>query len=171
MLKTSMRAIIFIAAFITLSAILAYSSTVQLSQSEAQSLSQTVEGINGTVLGIFENNVQIALLEFIPGFGPVYGAYSSYGTGLALAALAESNSTVGISGFELFLVLLLTPIFWIEFSCYSLAVEESLAVIISFKNHDFRSREWKWLVCSILFVVATLFVSARLEVDLINFLR
>jgi len=170
-MKTRTRAIIFIAAFITLSAILAYSSTAELSQSDAQSLSQGVEGINGTVVGIFENNVRIALLEFVPGFGPAFGAYSSYDTGLALAALAQSNPTIGISGFELFIVLLLTPIFWIEFACYSLAVEEGLAIIISLRNHDFRSREWKWLVCSILFVVATLFVSARLEVDLINFLK
>jgi len=170
-MKTKIRAVIFIVAFIALSAILAYSSTIELSQSDAQSLSQGVEGINGTVVGIFENNVQIALFEFVPGFGPAYGVYSSYDTGLALSALAQSNSTLGINGFELFLVLLLTPIFWIEFSCYSLAVEESLAIIISFKNHDFRSREWKWLICSILFVVATLFVSARLEVDLINFLK
>ena len=165
------RAIIFIIAFIILSTILAYSSSIELSQSDAQSLSQGVEGISGTVLGIFENNVQIALLEFVPGFGPAFGAYSSYNTGLALAALAQSNSTLEINGFELFLVLLLTPIFWIEFACYSLAVEESLALIISFKNRDFRTREWKWLVYSILFVVATLFVSARLEVDLINFLK
>ncbi|HXQ93348.1 MAG TPA: hypothetical protein VN739_10115 [Nitrososphaerales archaeon] len=170
-MKTRTRAIIFIVAFMTLSAILAYSSSIQLSQSDTQSLSQGVEGISGTVLGIFENNVQIALVEFVPGFGPAFGAYSSYNTGLALAALSQSNSTLGISGFELFLVLLLTPIFWIEFACYSLAVEESLAVIVSFKNRDFRTREWKWLVYSILFVVATLFVSARLEVDLINFLK
>jgi hypothetical protein len=170
-MKTKTRAIIFIIVFITLSSILAYSSSIQLSQSDAQSLSQGVEGINATVVGIFENNVQIALLEFVPGFGPAYGAYSSYDTGLALSALAQYNSTVGVSGFVLFLVLLLTPIFWIEFTCYSLAVEESLAVLISFKNRDFRSREWKWLVCSILFVVATLLVSARLEVDLINFIK
>jgi hypothetical protein len=69
---------------------------------------------------------------------------------------------------ELFLALLLTPIYWIEFSCYSLAVEESIALIISFWKKDFRTTEWKWLVVSILFVVATLFVSARLEVQLIN---
>src|SRR5579862_4529449 len=136
------RAIIFIISFLILSGIFAYSSTIQLSQSDAQSLSQSVEGINDTVVGIFENNAHIALLEFVPGFGPAFGAYSSYDTGLALAALAQSNSSVGITGFELFLVLLLTPIFWIEFACYSLAVEESLAIVICFKNHDFRTKEW-----------------------------
>jgi hypothetical protein len=170
-MKTKTRAILFIAVFITLSVILAYSSTVVLSQSDAQSMTQGVEGLNDTVPAIFRNNVQIALLEFIPGFGPAFGAYSSYDTGLAIAAIAQSTPNMSISGLELFLILLITPIFWIEFACYSLAVEESVAIIISFKNRDFRSREWKWIIGSILFVAATLFVSARLEVEMINLVK
>jgi Stage II sporulation protein M len=170
-LKTRTRAAIFLIVFVVLSAILAFSSSTVLSPSYAQSLSQSVQGIKGTVLGIFENNVQIALVEFVPGLGPAFGAYSSYDTGLAIAALAQSNPTNGLSGPELFFILLLTPIYWIEFTCYSVAVEESIALIVSFRNRDFRTSEWKWLIASIIFVVATLFISARLEVDLINSLK
>lgn len=170
-MKTRTRVIIFLVTFVVLSAILAVASSTVLSASESQSLSQSVEGIKGTVLGIFQNNVQIALLEFVPGFGPAFGAYSSYDTGLALAALAQSNPTTGLSGPELFFILLLTPIYWIEFTCYSVAVEESISLIVSFRNRDFRTVEWKWLVVSVVFVVATLFVSAKLEVDLINSLK
>ena len=162
------RAIIVVIVFLVLSGILAYSSTIQLSPADAQSLTQSAKSIDESVLGIFKNNVQIALLEFIPGFGTGFSAYTSYDTGLVLAAIAQSNQTSNITGLELFLALLLTPIYWIEFSCYSLAVEESIAVIISFPKKDFRTTEWKWLVASVLFVVATLFVSARLEVQLIN---
>jgi uncharacterized membrane protein SpoIIM required for sporulation len=166
-LKT--RVIIFLIVFLVLSGILAYSSTIQLSPSDAQSLTQSAKSIDESVVGIFKNNVQIALLEFVPGFGPGFSVYSSYDTGLVLAALAQSNqSSSGITGLELFLALLLTPIYWIEFTCYSVAVEESISLIISFRNKDFRKNEWKWLLGSILFVVATLFVSARLEVQLIN---
>ena len=160
--------LIFVIVFIILTSILAYASSVSLGSSDAQSISQSVKGIKGTVLGIFENNVQIALLEFIPGFGPAMGVYSSYDTGLAIAALAQTSATAGVSGPLLLLILLFTPIFWIEFTCYSLAVEESIAIIVSFRNHDFRSVEWKWLVVSVIFVIATLFVSARLEVNLIS---
>lgn len=148
--------------------VLVYSSSTQLSSADAQSLSQSVKGIKGTVLGIFQNNVQIALLEFIPGIGPAMGVYSSYDTGLAIAALAQTSQNVSVSGPLLVFILLFTPIFWLEFTCYSLAVEESIALIDSFRNHDFRSSEWKWLVASVIFVVATLFVSARLEVNMIN---
>jgi len=171
LLKTRTRVAIFLIVFVVLSAILAYSSSIVLSSADAQSLSQGVEGIKDSVVGIFENNVQIALVEFVPGFGPAFGAYSSYDTGLAIAALAQSSPTSGLSGPELFFVLLLTPIYWVEFTCYSLAVEESIAIMISLKERTFRTAEWKWLVGSILFVVATLFVSAGLEVDLINFLK
>lgn len=170
-MKTRTRVTIFVAVFIVLSAILAFSSSTVLSASEAQSLSQGVTGIKDTVLGIYQNNVQICLLEFIPGFGTAFGAYASYDTGLAIAALAQSTPNSGLSGPELFFILLLTPIFWIEFTCYSLAVEESISIMISFRNHDFRKVEWRWLVASVVFVVATLFVSAAFEVDLINFLK
>lgn len=167
-MKTRNRVLIFLIVFVILTSILAYASSVQLSPSDAQSLSQGVKGIKGTVLGIFQNNVQIALIEFIPGIGPAMGVYSSYDTGLAIAALAETSPTAGVSGPLLLLILLFTPIFWIEFTCYSLAVEESIALVVSFRNHDFRSSEWKWLVATVIFVVATLFVSARLEVNMIS---
>lgn len=170
-MKTRTRVTIFIIVFIILSVVFAYGSTAQMSQAQAQSISQGVQGIPETTLGIFRNNVQIALIEFIPGFGPAFGVYTSYDTGVALAGLAEANPSAGISGLESFFVLVLTPIFWLEFFCYSLAVEESISVIISFKNRDFRTNEWKWLAGSIFVVIATLFVSAQLEVDLINFLR
>jgi len=163
------RVIIFAIAFLVLSGILAFASTIQLSSADAPSLTQSAKSIDESVLGIFKNNVQIALLEFIPGFGPGFGAYSCYDTGLVLAALAQANqSSTGLTGLELFLALLLTPIYWIEFTCYSVAVEESIALIVSIRRKDFRTTEWKWLVGSIFFVVATLFVSARLEVQLIN---
>ena len=170
-LKTRTRTLIFIFTLIILSGILAFASTIPLSLSDAQSLSQSVQGINGTTTAIFQNNVQIALLEFVPVFGPGFGAYSSYDTGLAISALALSNPGSSVSGIELFLFLLFTPIYWFEFACYSLAVEESISLLVSFRNHDFRKTEWKWLLGSILFVIATLFVSAGIEANLINLVK
>jgi predicted metal-binding membrane protein len=170
-LKTKTRALIFIVTLVILSGILAFASTITLSASDANSLSQSVQGINGTTTNIFQNNVQIALLEFVPVFGPGFGAYSSFDTGLAIAALAQTNSNSGLNGLELFIFLLFTPIYWFEFACYSLAVEESISLLVSFKNRDFRRSEWRWLLGSILFVVATLFVSAGIEANMINIVK
>ena len=170
-LKNRTRALIFLATLIALSGILAFASTVPLSTSNAQSLSQGVEGIHGTTTAIFQNNVQIALLEFVPAFGPAFGIYSSYDTGLAISALAQTNAGSGLSGLELFVFLLFTPIYWLEFACYSLAVEESLSLLVSFRHHDFRKTEWRWLLGSILFVIVTLFVSAGIEANMINIVK
>jgi uncharacterized membrane protein len=165
------RLAIFITVFLVLTGVLFFTSSIQLTESQAESLNQGVQGLGHSSIGIFENNVLIALAEFVPGFGPVLGIYTSYSTGLVTAAEAQANPSSGVTGPEALLITMLTPIFWLEFFCYSLAVEESISLIVSFKRKDFFSSEWKWLAGSVLMVVTTLFVSAKLETDLINFLK
>ena len=161
---------IYIAVFVSLTVILGYASTVPMSQSEAGSLVQTVQGIKPTQVGIFENNIQVALIEFIPIVGPIFGVISAYSTGLVISATGQVPGAT-TTGVEAFVFLLLTPIFWLEFFCYSLAVEESISIIISIRNRTLLTNEWKWAVGSIVTVVAVLFVSAGLEVSMINFIK
>ncbi len=169
-MKTSTRVGIYIAVFISLTIILGYASTAPMGQTQAQNLVGEVQAISPTTFVIYDNNLRIALIEFVPILGPVYGAISSYDTGLVLSATGQvPNATT--TGLFAFVITILTPIFWLEFSCYTLAVEESIAILVSIKNRDLPTREWKWLVCSLLFVAAVLFVSARLEVAMINFLK
>jgi hypothetical protein len=141
-----------------------------MNQSQAQSLVQQVQSIQPTTIGIYENNVQVALTEFVPLIGPAYGAISAYETGLAISATGQVSGAT-TTGLEAFFFLLLTPIFWLEFSCYSLAVEESISILISIKARDLLTEEWKWLLGSMLFVASVLFVSARFEASLIDFLK
>ncbi|MGI0090954.1 MAG: hypothetical protein ACREBS_04530, partial [Nitrososphaerales archaeon] len=161
---------IFITVFISLTVILGYASTVQMSQSQAESLVQSVQNIKPTQVGIFENNIRVALIEFIPIIGPAFGAISSYETGLVISATGQVPNARA-TGLESVIILLLTPIFWLEFFCYSLAVEESISIIISIKNKNLLTKEWKWILGSIVVVVAVLFVSAGIEVAMINFVR
>ena len=171
-MNLSNRVIVFVIVFVVLSAVLAYfASTVTMSQSEAQSINSQVRGIEPTTLGIFTNNFRIALVEFIPVFGPAFGVYTSYSTGVAITAIAQANPQSHLTGFESFLLLLLTPIYWLEFFSYSVAVEESIAVLVSIKNRDFLNMEWKWLVASILVVGAVLLISANLEATLVGALK
>jgi hypothetical protein len=169
-MKISQRAALYIAVFVALTGILGYASTVSMSQSEATSLYQQISSISPTTLVIYENNIKVALVEFVPGLGPIYGVLSAYDTGLVIAATGQvPNATT--TGLEGFIFLLFTPIFWMEFSCYSLAVEESIAIIVSLVKKDFLKEEWKWFLGSILFVAAVLLISARLESSMINFLK
>ena len=171
-MKVSTRVFIFVAAFVALSVVVAYASTLTLPPGEASSISSQTQSLPSTTKGIFLNNVQIALTEFIPVYGPVFGILVSYDTGVATAALSQANPQAHLSGLELFLFLILTPIYWLEFFSYSLAVEESIAVVIwialSVKNRSLDKTELKWLVGSILAVVIVLFFSARLESSLVG---
>jgi len=170
-LDLSTRAKIFAIVFIILSGVLGYSSTIQLSPQDAQSLYLQVKGITPTANGIFLNNLRVALIEFIPLLGPAFGVYVSYSTGLALAAIAQANPGAHVSGLESFLILLITPIYWMEFFSYSLAVEESIALVVSLRRRDFfEKKEWRWLLISLFLVVSVLFVSARLEASLVALL-
>lgn len=147
---------------------MAYGSTVQLSPQEAQSLSSQVQGISPTTLSIFLNNARVALIEFIPFVGPAFAVYVSYSTGVALSAITQSSTSIHMSGLEAFFLLLVTPIYWMEFFSYSLAVEESIAIIVAIRKKEFLTKEWKWLLLSILIVVSVLFFSAKVESSLVG---
>jgi hypothetical protein len=168
-MRLSTRVSIFIAAFVILSVVTAYASTAELSLSDAKSLTQRIAGISPTTLSIFFNNARVDLAEFVPLFGPAFGVYVSYNTGLVIAAIAETSS-LPVSGLEAFLSLVLTPIFWMEFFAYSLAVEESVALVASARSRLLFRTELKWLAGSMLLALAVLFVSAHLEASLVNVL-
>jgi hypothetical protein len=165
----SHRLAIYIAVFAAQMVILGFASTVPMNQSQAESLVQSIQGIQPTQVGIFENNVRVSLLEIIPGFGPVFGGLVTYDTGLVISATGQvPNATT--TGLEALLFLIVTPIFWLEFFCYSLSIEESISIIVSLRNRTFRVLEWKWLLGTIATVIVVLFVSAGIEVQLIHFM-
>jgi hypothetical protein len=168
-LKLSTRFIIFIAAFLTLTVVTALASTAKLSPEQARSLNGSVSGISPTTLPIFFNNARVDLVEFIPVVGPAFGVYVSYDTGIVIAAIAETSS-LPVGGLVAFLSLVITPIFWMEFFAYSLAVEESVALVVSARNRALFRTELRSLAGSVLLALAVLFVSAHLEATIVNVL-
>jgi hypothetical protein len=172
------RLLIFVIVFFILSGVLVYSSSVQISQSQAQSLNQQVQSIKVTTFGIYQNNLLIALFEFVPVLGPAFAVYTTYNTGLVASASAQMAND-SVTGPEATIVTMLTPIFWLEFFCYSLAVEESIVIVITgvqslrsgfSGKRQWRWPEWRWLAGSIIAVVVILLVSAQIEVQLVHFL-
>jgi len=100
---------------------------------DAQEASQISEDLDQTVasLGeegaltqfIFGNNLIICLIMFVPVIGPVLGFYALFNTGIVVGAIAAAE------GYPLALVffsLFLTPVFWLEFIAYSIAIAESV---------------------------------------------
>jgi len=72
---------------------------------------------------IFGNNFLICLMMFIPIVGPLLGLYALFNTGTAVSAIA---TTQGVPAIFAFIVLVITPVFWLEFAAYSTAMAESV---------------------------------------------
>ena len=122
-----------------------------------------IEGINE--LGIFQNNVLIALSMFIPGIGVGIGVFSGFGTGLVFNAMALENTTLqNISP----LAILITPFGIMEIFSYGLAISRSGMLIYDL----FKKNSWKVLlkytIIEIVIVVSILIVAAFIEWNMIN---
>lgn len=143
---------------------------------DAQEANQINDALNQTVttLGdegvltqfVFGNNFIICVLMFIPILGPLFGFYALFNTGIAISAIATAE------GYPLSLVLLslvLTPVFWLEFVAYSIAIAESIWLFRRILQG--RSRGWRELktagflvsICAVL-----LLLGAVVEVALIS---
>jgi len=122
-------------------------------------------GKEAIAIAIFKNNYFLALLMDIPLAGPVMAAYTSFNTGYMMSAQAvvySQQSSVAFTGTDRFLSLMVLPIFWLEFVCYTAAVLESLYLLVALFTRRFR----KELVVALVVVVGitlVLFVSAQLE--------
>jgi len=77
-------------------------------------------------LGIFANNLRIALAMFIPALGVAIGLFSAYSTGLVFRALVETTPT--LSNIPPILVLA-TPFGVLEVISYGIAMSQSALLI------------------------------------------
>jgi hypothetical protein len=116
---------------------------------------------------------------FIPFVGAALGLFILFDTGIALGAIAYTQ------GYPVWLALgslIVTPIFWLEFAAYSVAMAESIwllrriiqAIQLSSNGYGLTAKavlkhEGKWLGIFIGISAGLLIVGAIVEVLLINF--
>ena len=115
---------------------------------------------------IFGNNFIICLLMFIPVLGPLFGFYALFNTGMVVSAIATAE---GYPLALVFLSLVLTPVFWLEFAAYSIAIAESVWLfrrILQGLSRGWRELKTAGFLVSICAVV--LLVGAVVEVVLIS---
>ncbi|HSV50056.1 MAG TPA: stage II sporulation protein M [Candidatus Acidoferrales bacterium] len=112
---------------------------------------------------IFLNNFQILLLMFIPLVGAGLGLIILYETGVVLSALATVH---GYPAYIAVLTLLTTPVFWLEFAAYSIAMAESIWIFRCLLRR--RWGELKWFALSIGLCTLLLIIGAYVEVYLIH---
>ena len=157
---------IFVLAFI----LTVIGSYIPLSHNDAQTITDTLNSTitthkanNSLTEFIFLNNFEICLIMFIPIIGAVLGLAILFNTGIALGAIAS------IQGYPVALGLLslvITPVFWLEFTAYSIAIAESIWLTRRLLQH--RWLEVKNTAILIAICAGILIVGAIVEVWLIN---
>lgn len=95
-----------------------------------------VEGVDG--IGIFLNNIRIAAVMFIPGFGVGLGMFAAFSTGLVFSALAQT--TPEIANLPP-LIILATPFGIMEVFSYGMAMSQS-AILINEILHKRSLKRW-----------------------------
>ncbi|MDG6927781.1 MAG: hypothetical protein JRN26_03140 [Nitrososphaerota archaeon] len=122
-------------------------------------------GTEAIALSIFKNNYTLALFMAIPLAGPFLSAYTSFNTGYIMSAQASVYSQqlqIAYTGIDRFLGIMVTPVFWLEFVCYSAAVLESIYLTKSLFTGNFRD-ELARAVVVIIGIAIVLFLSAQVE--------
>jgi len=156
--------------FVVTILVMALGSSTTLSQAQADFISGNVNRTlneqlaNGNLIPfIFVNNFQIALLMFFPLAGAALRLLTLFNTGIVLSALAMVNS---YPAYVAFLGLMATPVFWLEFAAYSIAMAESIWLFRQLLHR--RWEELKLVVMSIGICALVLAIGAVVEVYIIT---
>jgi hypothetical protein len=162
----SIIAIFVVALVITVLGMLA-PLTAKEANDISQSLNQTVDSMKtngGLTPYIFGNNLMICLAMFVPIAGPIFGLYALFNTGTAITAIATSQ---GYPPIVALFAEFLTPIFWLEFAAYSIAIAESIwllwAILQKRSKREVKNVFWFVTICAV-----TLLVSAFIETWIIS---
>ena len=124
---------------------------------------ENMDILHGTFY-FFSHNFLICLVLFVPGLGPLFGAYVFYNTGVVLTA--ETNTIAAKNGTQvppllLFFMLFLFPHTWLEFIAYSTALAANVWLtwrIIQRKALRELSRTGMFIaICALLLLAAGFF--------------
>ncbi|XHH07661.1 MAG: stage II sporulation protein M [Candidatus Bathyarchaeia archaeon] len=153
-----------------LSVVVTFAGTlVPLTAEEAQTINDQVnqtlvenDDLASLTGAIFVNNFMLCLIMFIPVAGAVFGMFVLFSTGTAIGAISMVQ---GMPAGLTILLLMITPIFWIEFASYSLGMTESIWLFRRLTQK--RWRELKWTAIFIGVTAGLLAIGAVVEAWLI----
>lgn len=128
--------------------------TPQEAQEVRDAFDEQIQDIND--VGIFFNNIRIALGMFVPGAGVALGVFSAYATGNVFAAIAEDSPE--LQGVPPQLILI-TPFGIMEVFSYGVAMSRSALLVYYF----IKRRPWREYAMPTLIeigIVAAVLISA-----------
>ena len=125
---------------------------------------ERIEGIDA--IGIFSNNVMIALPMFIPGFGAVWGLFSAWSTGYVFAALTVLHPA--LAEVQPLALLYLTPFGIMEVVAYSIGTSRSCFLLVLILRKRSVLAEGKNTLIEIGMVVGLLLAGGFIEFQMIG---
>lgn len=123
---------------------------------------------NGALMQyIFGNNFFICLLMFIPIIGPLLGFYVLFNTGTVVGAVATAG---GYPPIVAFVALFLTPVAWLEFASYSVAMSESVwlfrRILQGRGKHEFKNASLFIALCAVLLLLGAITETALISIGI-----
>lgn len=111
-------------------------------------------------IGIFTHNAMLALVMFLPGFGPAFALFSSGSTGLAFSMInTVSMDTLGIPP----LLLFLTPFGAMEILSYTLASTRGVILTLKLIQHEPLRSDMRRIIIEVGIVIGLLFSGGIIE--------
>ncbi len=131
----------------------------QALQQQAQALANATvgQGPAAAFVGIFENNVRIALLEMIPAAGALLFAFVTFSTGQVIQVEAIGS---GFPGPAFGLLLFVFPFAIVELSSYAIAVGSGSMVLVAWRRKTLHKEVGVFLLEACVVVVAVLAAAA-----------
>jgi len=117
-------------------------------------------------ISIFLNNITAALPMFVPGFGVVWGAYTAWSTGFGFAAIL--TMAPGLADIVPLSILYMSPFGFIELIAYSIAMSQSVYIIIALIKKINLKLIMKLTSIEVGIVIGLLFAAGFLEEYMIN---
>ena len=106
---------------------------------------------------IFGNNFLHSLVMFVPLLGPCWGSFVLNNTGVIIAVFGIAQ---GFSPFLLLGLLMFTPVFWLEYGVYSVAMAQSMILFLKVLRRE--GREEAVRTCVLVTVCALLLLTSAL---------
>jgi len=142
-------------------------ATTELSLEESLAIVSDFDNIIEDIdsVGIFLNNLSIGLPNFIPGFGPAWGLYSGWSTGIAVSGIWFMSPE--LSDIPPLVIFYASPFGFIELIAYSIGMSRGAFLVFSFVKHHSINSILKWTIVEISIAVALLAVGAVMEISMI----
>jgi hypothetical protein len=132
-------------------------------ESRVEDLQRELENLNDPLF-IFGNNFFHSLVMFAPFVGPGWGCFVLFNTGTIIAVFGVAQ---GLPPVLLLVLLMFTPVFWLEYGVYSVAMAQSTIFVLKMLRGEGRKEAAR--TCVLVTACAlVLLLSALIEWFMIN---